>query len=329
MYQGCIASFAQSVAKGEVALIGLQVQLLGRFCLHRGADAIHSVDAAKAQELFCYLLLHRERPLAREMLAELLWSDSPAAQARKSLRQALWQLQATLDTPDALLASRILLVDPAWVQINQSAALWLDVAVFEDAYSVVQGIPSGELSPQQIAQMQAAVELYQGDLLEGCYQDWCLYERERLQNMYLALLDKLMDSCEAHGAYETGITYGARILRYDRARERSHRQLMRLHYLAGNRTAALRQFERCAAALQEELGVQPARRTLLLYEEMRADQFHSPRMEHAAESTPSGTSTALPEVLGRLRQIRAVLADFQRQVDQDIQAVEIALNRPG
>ena len=39
--------------------------------------------------------------------------------------------------------------------------------------------------------------VYRGDLLEGCYQDWCLFERERLQNAYLAMLDKLMVRC--HG----------------------------------------------------------------------------------------------------------------------------------
>src|SRR5438128_1039451 len=58
--------------------------------------------------------------------------------------------------------------------------------------------------------------LYRGDLLEGWYSDWCLYERERLQHMYLAMLDKLMEYSESHQEYETGQTYGMRALRYDR-----------------------------------------------------------------------------------------------------------------
>jgi len=40
--------------------------------------------------------------------------------------------------------------------------------------------------------LQEAVRLSYADLLEGWYQDWCLYERERLQNIYLLILDKLM-----------------------------------------------------------------------------------------------------------------------------------------
>jgi len=63
------------------------------------------------------------------------------------------------------------------------------------------------------------VNIYQGNLLEAWYQDWCLYERERLQKLFLAMLDMLMDYCEAPQDYETGRTFGNRILQDDRARE--------------------------------------------------------------------------------------------------------------
>lgn len=99
--------------------------------------------------------------------------------------------------------------------------------------------------------IQNAVQLYQGPLLEGWYQDWCLYERERLQSMYLAMLDELMGYCEVRHDYETGLLYGMGIMSYDWARERTHRRLMRLHYLNGDRAAALRQYEQCAVALKE------------------------------------------------------------------------------
>ena len=72
--------------------------------------------------------------------------------------------------------------------------------------------------------------------------------------MYLAMLDKLICYCEAKRKFELGLLYGTLILRYDRAHERTHRRLMNLHYLSGDRTAALRQFERCAAALEEASG---------------------------------------------------------------------------
>ncbi len=64
------------------------------------------------------------------------------------------------------------------------------------------------------------MDLYRGDLLEGWYQEWCLFERERLQNAYMLMLDKLMGYCEAHSEYEQGLVYGDLILRLDHASER-------------------------------------------------------------------------------------------------------------
>ncbi|MEZ4660564.1 MAG: hypothetical protein R2911_23660 [Caldilineaceae bacterium] len=43
-----------------------------------------------------------------------------------------------------------------------------------------------------------------------------MFERERLQLIYLTLLDKLMGYCESQQLYEQGIAYGQTILRFDR-----------------------------------------------------------------------------------------------------------------
>ena len=47
-------------------------------------------------------------------------------------------------------------------------------------------------------------------------------------------------------------------------------RVMRLHHNSGNRTGALRQFEKCRTALDEELGVGPGLLTRKLYEEICA-----------------------------------------------------------
>src|SRR4029453_9228778 len=106
--------------------------------------------------------------------------------------------------------THVLIVEPDWVRLNPEADLWLDVAVFERAFALVQGVPGQELDAQRARPLQDAVQLYEGDLLEGWYQDWCLYERERLQNTYLAMLDKLTGYCAAHHEGEPGVVSGTR-----------------------------------------------------------------------------------------------------------------------
>src|SRR5215467_13109593 len=108
----------------------LSIHLFGKFCVRRDEQVLDGFDARKVQELFCYLLLHRDHSLPRETLAGLLWPDTTTVQSKKNLRQALWQLQTALGSQNEPTNDRILLVDADWVQLNTQADLWLDVAVF-------------------------------------------------------------------------------------------------------------------------------------------------------------------------------------------------------
>jgi DNA-binding SARP family transcriptional activator len=305
----------------------LCISLFGKFDARYGEQVVAGLGVCKLQEVLCYLLLHRDRPHPRETLADLLWGKTTTAQSRRYLRKALWQLHAALDSQCNPSDGCLLLTEPDWVQVNPEANLWLDVAVFEQAYRLAQDVPGRELDPQLVHTLQGAVDLYRGDLLEGWYQDWCLYERERLQHLYLIMLDKLMGHCEAQHDCETGLTYGALILRYDRARERTHRRMMRLHYLSRNRTAALRQYERCVAALHEELDVGPSRCTVTLYQQIRADLLADPAPQLAvAQEAGEAKAPSLLEVLDRLKGLEQVLVDAQCQAQRDIQVVEQALD---
>jgi DNA-binding SARP family transcriptional activator len=305
----------------------LRVSLFGKFSLSVRDQDLTRLCTHKAQELFCYLLLHRDRPQPRETLAGLLWSDAPTAQSKKSLRQTLWLLQSVLDSHTGPAGGRLLQADNEWVQLSSEPWLFLDVAAFEQAFSLVHNVPVHQLAPSAVQTLRDAVRLYEGDLLEGWYQDWCLYERERLEQMRLIMLDKLMAYCESRGEYESGLLYGAQILYYDSAREHTHRQMMRLYYLSGDRTGALRQYGRCVAALNEELGVKPAQSTVALYEQMRADQFDEQRAALVAvDGTPRSENPQLMSLLVHLKALAVALADVHRRVQQQVDEVELSLS---
>ena len=304
-------------------MIGLRITLFGKLEVQQGDQLVVGLESRKVQELLCYLLLFRDRSHPREVLADLLWGELPTAKSKSYLRKVLWQLQTTLDAVPEASMNSVLLIEADHLQINPDFELWLDTAICEQAFALVQGVPGQELDRDQAEIVQKAVDLYRGDLLEGWYQSWCLYERERLQYMYLALLDKLMKYCEVHQQYQAGITNGIRALRYDNARERTHRRLMRLQYLAGFRTAALRQYDRCCAALERELGVKPNQRTQALYQQIRADSLESlaPEVTEISEEKIGG----LPELLSHLEILNFMLTTTQRQIQQDIQRVKQAI----
>lgn len=295
----------------------LHFRVLGRLQVYCSDAPLQTPDSRKACELLCYLLLYRDRPHHREKLAELLWENGSAAQSKKYLRQALWQIQSAFDGHLTGLRQGLLSADPAWVQFNPEIDYILDVAEFESAWESVSDIPGHLLTPAQGQSLQSATALYQGDLLEGWYQDWCLFERVRLQGLYMAMLEKLMRYCEAQGEYAEGCRYGNIILRQDRARERTHRRMMRLYYQGGQRTAALRQYRACETALREELGVEPAHSTRALYEQIRADEHGADARTNGSVLQPDASAT-----LDHLRQLDSLLGRAQYEVRTCIQSLE-------
>ncbi|MFN2283144.1 MAG: BTAD domain-containing putative transcriptional regulator [Anaerolineae bacterium] len=306
----------------------LRVFLLGRFHIQSGEQILTTLNTAKQlQELFSYLLLYQERPHFRETLANLLWDETATTQPQRCLRKTLWSLRDALDAQIDHLSEALFLIEPEWIQINPEANLWLDTAIFEQAFATVRDVPGAEITSQSAENLKNVVDLYHGDLLEGVYHDWAIYERERFQHMYLVMLSKLMDYCEAHQEYKAGIDYGTRILYYDRAHERTHRQLMRLYCLDDNRTEALRQYERFTEALDSELGVKPTQRTRALYQQIRQDQFNTPTASQDPDNAPANVAASvLPDMLNRLRQFQATLVEMQTQVYKDIQIVDCLLN---
>jgi DNA-binding SARP family transcriptional activator len=247
--------------------------LFGQFQFRTSSGEWATVNGRKIQEVLAYLLLFRRRAHQRELLAGTLWGGSTTAQSKKYLRQSIWELRKTV-VPTQGRHSTLLVVEPNWIRVNE-ACLWLDVAEFEESWTPLQKVRGEEMTDEQSASVRSAVALYRADLLEGWYQDWCVYERERLRAAYLSMLEKLLAFSEVKGKPEEGLAYGDILLREEPAHERAHWRLMRLHYLAGDRTRALRQYEKCQAALGDELGIAPGKRTRQLYEEIRADDVIS------------------------------------------------------
>jgi DNA-binding SARP family transcriptional activator len=305
-------------------MVTFQACFLGRFAIQRDGQSLERLVPPKSQELLAYLLLYRGQSHSREALAELLWEDQPRDRSRKYLRQALWRLQAALSARETISAP--LTVDATWIQFDPSADCWLDVSEFEQAYNRVNGLKARDLSRDDFGLIGRAVELYHGNFLEGCYQDWCLIERERYQRMYIMMLDKLVQYCEVHEEFDRGLAYAGEILHFDRAYERAHRQMMRLYQRSGDRTQALRQYERCVAALREELGVAPSERTTHLFEQIRSDRFKPPAF--IGELEAAGDRLRLSGMLDQLHSYAEILDQMRDQVHRDIVSIENRLSAP-
>lgn len=220
-----------------------RLALLGSAVLERDGRVLDRLERRSAA-LLSYLSL--EGPTPRSRLAGLLWPDSTEDAARANLRQRLKRLRELLGTE---------LVVP-----DETLKLRPDLEV--DAVQLE--------SLAFIGEYDAALQL-DGALLEAHdYDDcpdlaaWVLSARERLENTRREALTALCERAEREGDYARALGFAERLIRADPISEEAHRRAMRLHFLAGDRSAALSAFERCRELLNCELGVEPLSQTLEL-----------------------------------------------------------------
>jgi len=293
------------------------VQLFGEPSIQCHGKYWTKPDSSITQEIFLFLLSHRRTIHSRESLASLLWTECSTEQSKKNLRQTLWRLRSCDALPVEMKQNLLISIDKEHLQLNPAINLNIDTEEFERIHRELRARQN--LDETLAERLREAARLYRGRFLEGYWHDWCLFERERFQNMYLVMMDKLSEWSLARRNFEEGLDYGERILQLDPAAERAHQQMMRLYHLSGNRTAALRQFERCVRHLKEELDITPSAKTLTILEHIRTD-----RMDAAvvSESPANNQTPSLAQLSGRLRQFQTRLVELQKQIQKEIELVE-------
>ncbi len=231
----------------------LQIRLLGQFAVQLNGTAVE-MTARPAQSLLAYLVLH---PVAhrRERLAGLLWPDSSETNARRNLRQALWQIRRALGAA----ADAVLLVGDITLAFNLDSDYWLDVE--EIAQPLEETTTADDL--------MRVVDAYAGDLLPGFYDEWVLLERDRLQAQFERKLNLLLERLVEARRWTEVLHWGERWIAFGYTPEPAYRALMMAHAGLGDTSNVADVYQRCVDALERDLGVEPSAQTRLLYERLR------------------------------------------------------------
>lgn len=273
----------------------LEVGLLGGVQLVWGETPLNTVHTPRLQALLAYLILHRDTPPSRQHLAFIFFPDSSEAQARTDLRNLFHLLRHALPDSDRFLDG-----GAQCLRWRQDAPFTLDVTRFEHAL----------LTAATIKDWQEAVELYRGDLLPGCYDDWILPERERLRQDLVNALEQLIACCEQTQDYLAARQYAQRLLSSDPLREETYRRLMKLSALSGDRAGVVRFYNQCVTVLQRELAVEPAAETSAAHQEFLQylGQPHSESQASHNGKRLDNLPLQLTRLVGRETDVRQVQA---------------------
>jgi len=247
--------------------VRLHVDLLGRLDARTTAGCQVRLPGRHAQALFALLVLTR-RPRSREAIAADLWPDAGGGSAG-SLRQALWLVRQSLTEagipPDGLLD-----IDGDTVGIRMDARIDLDVTRFEACLAA------------EACGAEAAIELYQGDLLEGLGHDCFAAERERLADRFEDALAIVAERLLLAGDPIRARAAADRLLERDLLREEAHAVLIAVHGQIGSRSQVVRQYRRLREVLWRELGESPLPDTEAIYRQA-LDRTMRRAIERAAQ----------------------------------------------
>jgi DNA-binding SARP family transcriptional activator len=248
----------------------LEVRVLGGLsAVVDGRPAELPADA-RARELLARLALS-PGPHSRSALAGRLRPDVPEDSARKTLRNALYELRRALGS-----AGR-----DAVVVNGQRVGLSDSVRV--DVWEFRRRLADGEL--------EAAADAGRGELLDGFDGDWVLRARDEHAAELAGVLGTLAARAEDAGDLSTAVAWARRRLDVEPLAEASHRELIRLLALDGDRPAALAAARAMSERLRSQLGIPPSAATRALVEDVRRGRIAHPAAAVAAASAPSLPST--------------------------------------
>lgn len=258
-----------------------RIELVGAPALI-GIDGVRRPLERKAAALLALLAL--EGPRSRAGVMAVLWPGASSAQARNSLRQRLFRLNQAAGAE--LVAGQ--------EELQLADAVRIDTATSDE---------SG---------LEPAIGLSPGGLLAGLdysdlpeLDDWIRAARHHWRQRRHDRLADLASRHEAAQAFDLALRCAQQLLSEDALREDTHRRVIRLHYLLGDRAAALAAFERCGALLQAELGVAPDHETHALVETVK----RSVRSAAPASPRPLPLSVLRPPLLIGREGPRARLAE--------------------
>ncbi|NVJ08724.1 AAA family ATPase, partial [Myxococcus sp. AM001] len=205
----------------------------------------------RAATLLAYLGM--EGPASKAAVSNLLWPDSPPAAVRNNMRQLLRRLRLSCGGTD--------LVDGDSQRLSLSPDVTLDLAR-------LKGAADKPLSPEVLQALLRGTDV---GLLTGVGFDDCDELARWLDGARAAVEGWVRNAREAEVQrrmdardWPTALALAQAWVRQEPESEQAGRHLIRLHYLRGDRGAALAAFERLRSTLSHDLGVSPMQETLTL-----------------------------------------------------------------
>src|SRR5947209_10747279 len=302
----------------------LRFTLLGNPEVHH-ADQLLLFSTRKEFALLIYLAVEGRIHL-RKTLSELFWPEGDVRHGRAALRITLLHLRHLLGEGAGVDPASHLLITGDTLGLDFTSDVELDLHPLHEAWRLSHALTHPALTmPEDVhrsllGQLQRAISLVRGEFLEDfslrdapAFDDWARSQREYWHLHMSEIFDRLSKLQFEAGELAPAIETVNRWLVLAPLHEEAYQRLMRLHFAAGDRCAALHAYDVCRARLSTDMQTEPTPETVALASRMRAVAPPRRKEAHALHTTPGAFSPALlldRPFLGRTTELRLLIKAY-------------------
>jgi DNA-binding SARP family transcriptional activator len=234
-------------ARAHRAKASLRVCLLDGLSLHVDGREV-ALSSRKAKALIGYLVLAPGMRETRDRLVGLLWSETPNAAARGSLRQLLHLIRRAFNA----LGVQALAANKFHVSLDE-------MAVTTDLDDAFESVDRGHPADCLLDAAHITDSLLRGhDDLDRSFASWLRIKRESVRQLLIHKLEARLCDTEQPEATKR---IARALSQLDPTHEVACQKMMRACIACGNTAAAMAAYKRLWQCLEEEYDIEPSTAT--------------------------------------------------------------------
>ncbi|MGH9936858.1 MAG: BTAD domain-containing putative transcriptional regulator [Blastocatellia bacterium] len=251
-------------------LADLTINLFGPVEIYRDPKRPFASDAwttKRAHDIFCFIASRRRRRASKDTIIETFWGEVDFDVVARNFHPTVSHVRKALNSNQPLKQNFLLYREGDYL-LNPDFAYSIDIEEFDRLVAEGGSARRAKDPDRCVAHYEAAIDLYRGEFMHGCYDEWVEEQRSYFREQYLYMLETLAVAALGQEEWPRALHLSHQILRDDPYREDIHCLIMRTHAAQGNRAAVKEQYESLRALLQKDLDIQPASETQKVYREL-------------------------------------------------------------
>ena len=174
-------------------LADLTINLLGHVEIFRDPNRPFAADAwttRRAHDILCFIASRRHHRASKDTIIDTFWGEADFDDVAKNFHPTVSHIRKALNSNQPLKQNFLLYRDGDYM-LNPEYSYSIDIEEFDRL--VAEGDSARRAREQErcVACYEAAITLYRGEFMRGCYDEWVEEQRSYYSEQYLHMLEIL------------------------------------------------------------------------------------------------------------------------------------------